>query len=93
MRVVCGPACGSGHDGEGMYPVVLGGGEGGVAVAARRLSNRGLGQDFLVETERESHRRTEVVVGERVRLEVFFKPFPSSIFRSRTLLAEETENF
>jgi hypothetical protein len=62
VRAVRGPARGRGHDGEGMCLVVLGGGEGGVTVTARRVVPRGLSQVRLVEAERESHRRAEVVV-------------------------------
>ena len=74
VRVVRGSARGSRPDGERVGLVVLGGGEGDAAVAARlaravRGLGRGRDQNRLVKTERESHRRAKVVAGESVGLE------------------------
>ena len=67
VRVVHGSAGGAVLDGESVRVVVLGGGEGVIAVAARRVALRGCNQDGLVEAEGEPH-RSEDVAGERVGL-------------------------
>ena len=69
MCVVRGSARGAFRDGEGVRLVVLGSGEGDVAVSARRAVRRGCDQDGLFEAEGEPRRCAGVVAGERVCLE------------------------